>query len=87
MVKSFQSVRFCLLVFAVAESDTNQFVSCSSTMAIVEDDVRNESEEENEIEVVVEDFQGDEQDSDSESEVRKVFVILFLLMTILLNLG
>lgn len=43
-------------------------------MAIVEDEVRNESEEENEIEVVVEEYEGDDQDSE-DSEVREERII------------
>lgn len=38
-------------------------------MAIVEDEVRNESEEENEIEVVVEDDDGEQDSGDEDSEV------------------
>lgn len=44
-------------------------------MAIVEDEVRNESEEENEIEVVVEEDDGD-QDSD-DSDVSKPHISLW----------
>lgn len=49
-------------------------------MAIVEDELHNDSEEENEIEVVVED---DDQDSGDESDVSKQNILDQLLMRIL----
>lgn len=50
-------------------------------MAIVEDEVRNESEEENEIEVVVEDDDGDQDSDDSEVSKPHISLWYFVIFT------
>lgn len=54
-------------------------------MAIVEDEVRNESEEENEIEVVVEDDDGEQDSGDDDSEVTFQFFTFLRFLTVYLH--
>lgn len=50
-------------------------------MAIVEDEVRNESEEENEIEVVVEEDDGDQDSDDSDVSKPHISLCYFVIFT------
>lgn len=54
-------------------------------MAIVEDEVRNESEEENEIEVVVEEDDGDQDSDDSDVSKPHISLWYFVIFTIMQN--